>query len=85
MLALLSGGWLVHPPRSLFDNAPLWELLRTNLNFDGIPRGLYKEHLHAVGICATSYRGRGFGDLLRLLVRRSSRGRARCARARACT
>jgi NTE family protein len=55
MLALLSGGWLVHPPHSLFDNAPLWELLRAKLNFDGIPRGLYKQHLEAIGICATSY------------------------------
>jgi NTE family protein len=55
MLALLTGGWLVHPPRSLFDNTPLWELLRKNLNFDAIPRGMYKQHLRAVGICATSY------------------------------
>ena len=55
MLALLSGGWLVHPPHSLFDNAPLWELLRAKLNFDGIPRGLYKQHLQGIGICATSY------------------------------
>src|SRR5580704_3392834 len=55
VLALLTGGWLVHPPRSLFDNSPLWELLQRNLNFDGIPRGLYKKHLHAIGICATSY------------------------------
>jgi NTE family protein len=55
ILALATGGWLVHPPRSLFDNTPLWELLRKNLNFDGIPRGLYKRHLQAVGICATSY------------------------------
>ena len=54
-LAVLSGGWLVHPPRSLFDNAPLWDLLRAKLNFDAIPRGLYKEHLDAIGICATSY------------------------------
>ncbi len=55
MLALLTGGWLVHPPHSLFDNSPLWELLRKNLNFGGIPRGLYKQHLQAIGICATSY------------------------------
>jgi NTE family protein len=55
ILALLTGGWLVHPPHSLFDNTPLWELLRRNLNFDGIPRGMYKQHLQAVGICATSY------------------------------
>jgi NTE family protein len=55
MLALLTGGWLVHPPPSLFDNTPLWELLRKNLNFDGIPRSLYKKHLQAIGVCATSY------------------------------
>jgi NTE family protein len=55
MLALLSGGWLVHPPHSLFDNSPLWDLLRAKLNFGGIPRGLYKQHLQAIGICATSY------------------------------
>lgn len=55
MLALVSGGWLAHPPHSLFDNTPLWDLLRNQLNFDGIPRGLYKKHLGAVGICATNY------------------------------
>jgi len=55
ILAMLTGGWLVHPPGALFDNTPLWELLRANLNFDRIPRGLYKRHLQAVGICATSY------------------------------
>jgi NTE family protein len=55
MLALLTGGWLVHPPHSLFDNTPLWNLLREKLDFDSIPRGLYKKHLEAIGICATSY------------------------------
>lgn len=54
-LAVLTGGWLVHPPRSMFDIAPLRELLHAKLDFDGIPRGLYKGHLDAVGICATSY------------------------------
>ncbi|GAC1302807.1 MAG: patatin-like phospholipase family protein [Steroidobacteraceae bacterium] len=54
-LALVTGGWLVHPPRSLFDNSPLWDLLDERLNFNGIPRGLYKKHLAAIGICATSY------------------------------
>ena len=54
-LAFLTGGWLVHPPHSLFDNAPLWELLRVHLHFDGIPRSLYKTHLQAIGISATCY------------------------------
>jgi NTE family protein len=55
MLAFITGGWLVHPPHSLFDNTPLWNLLREQLHFDGIPRSLYKKHLQAIGICATCY------------------------------
>jgi NTE family protein len=55
LLAFLTGGWLVQPPHSLFDNTPLWDLLRATLHFDGIPRSLYKKHLHAVGVCATCY------------------------------
>ena len=54
-MAFITGGWLVQPPHSLFDNAPLWELLRIHLHFDGIPRSLYKTHLHAIGISATCY------------------------------
>jgi NTE family protein len=55
MLAVLTGGWLVHPPHSFFDNTPLWNLLREQLHFDGIPRSLYKQHLQGIGICATCY------------------------------
>jgi NTE family protein len=55
MLAFMTGGWLVHPPHSLLDNTPLWNLLREQLHFDGIPRSLYKGHLQAIGICATCY------------------------------
>ena len=33
MLALLTGGWLMHPPHAMFDNTPLWELLRAQLDF----------------------------------------------------
>jgi NTE family protein len=54
-MAFITGGWLVQPPHSLFDNSPLWELLRIHLHFDGIPRSLYKTHLHAIGISATCY------------------------------
>ena len=55
ILAFVTGGWLVHPPHSLFDNTPLWNLLREKLSFDGIPRSLYKKHLQGIGICATCY------------------------------
>jgi NTE family protein len=55
MLAFVTGGWLVHPPHSFFDNTPLWDLLRAQLNFDGIPRSLYKKHLRGIGVCATCY------------------------------
>src|ERR1700685_2529794 len=55
MLAFMTGGWLVYPPHSLFDNTPLWNLLRAQLRFDGIPRSLYKKHMQALGICATCY------------------------------
>jgi NTE family protein len=55
MLAFITGGWLVHPPHSFFDNTPLWDLLREQLDFDGIPRSLYKKHLQGIGVCATCY------------------------------
>jgi len=55
MLAFVTGGWLVHPPHSIFDNSPLWNLLREQLHFDGIPRSLYKGHLQGIGVCATCY------------------------------
>jgi len=55
LLAFMTGGWLVQPPHSLFDNTPLWDLLKIKLNFNGIPRSLYKQHLKAIGICSTCY------------------------------
>ena len=55
LLAVLTGGWLVHPPHALFDNSPLWDLLRQQLHFNDIPKSLYREHLSAIGICATCY------------------------------
>lgn len=55
MLALATGGWLVAPPHAVFDNAPLWSLMRRYMDFDAIPRSLYRRHLHGVAICSTSY------------------------------
>ncbi len=55
LAALLTGGSVVQAPHALFDNAPLWELLRRHLHFAGIRRGLRRGALHAVGVCATDY------------------------------
>ncbi|HWK73777.1 MAG TPA: patatin-like phospholipase family protein, partial [Povalibacter sp.] len=38
LLAMMSGGWLLPPPKSLFDNSPLRELLKTQFDFDGVGR-----------------------------------------------
>jgi NTE family protein len=54
-LALISGGWLVTPPHSLFDNEPLWELLRPRLDFSLIGPAVSDGHLHAIAISATSF------------------------------
>ena len=37
------------------NNPPLWDLLRGQLRFDDIPKSLYREHLHAIGVSATCY------------------------------
>jgi NTE family protein len=55
LLALVSGGVLVQPPRSLLDNSPLHELLRRRIDFAGIRRSVARGHLHGVALCATSY------------------------------
>lgn len=55
MLAGLSGGWLLPPPKSLFDNAPLRELLHANFDFDGIGRSIQAGHLKALAIAAAGY------------------------------
>lgn len=55
LLALMSGGWLVDPPRSLFDNSPLRTLLSSNFDFSYIDRSIQKGHLHALAISAAGY------------------------------
>jgi len=54
-LALVSGGWLLPPPKSFFDNHPLRELLHENFDFDGIGRAIRAGHLHALAISAAGY------------------------------
>lgn len=54
-LAMMSGGWLLPPPKSLFDNAPLRALLAQQFDFDGIRRAIAAGHLDALAISAAGY------------------------------
>jgi NTE family protein len=53
--ALVSAGWLSPPPKALFDNQPLRELLTTNFDFKGIARSIESGHLQALAISAAGY------------------------------
>jgi NTE family protein len=55
VLALVSGGMVLSPPRSLLDNTPLRELLGVHVDPDGIRRSIARGHLRAFALCSTSY------------------------------
>lgn len=55
LLALLSGGYLVRPPRSLFDNSPLRDTLERHVNFARIAQALDAGYLDALAINASAY------------------------------
>ena len=55
VLALVSGGLVLSPPRSMLDNSPLRELLSVHVDCSGIRRSIARRHLHAFALCATSY------------------------------
>jgi NTE family protein len=55
MLAMMSGGWLLPPPKSLFDNSPLRELLATQFDFDKVRLAIEKGHLDALALSAAGY------------------------------
>lgn len=55
LFALLTAGFLVRPPKSLFDNDPLKRLLERNVNFGRIQQALDARLLHALSITATGY------------------------------
>jgi NTE family protein len=54
-LALMSGGMLLTPPKSILDNAPLRDLLGRHVEWPGIRTSIRRGHLHACALCATSY------------------------------
>jgi NTE family protein len=55
LLAMMSGGWLLPPPRSLLDNSPLRELLGQQFDFAGVKRSIAAGHLDALAISAAGY------------------------------
>jgi NTE family protein len=55
VLALMSGGLVLAPPKSMLDNTPLRELLGTHVDCAGIRRSIERGHLRAFSLCATSY------------------------------
>lgn len=55
-LGALVAGWVVRSaPRSLFDNTPLAELLRRNLDFSAVDRAIASGALRALCITASGY------------------------------
>ncbi|MGQ7847597.1 patatin-like phospholipase family protein [Granulosicoccus sp. 3-233] len=55
-LSALSMGWLIkEPPRSLFDNRPLRQLLEQNIDFNSIDHAIARGHLEALAISTSSY------------------------------
>jgi NTE family protein len=55
MVALLSGGFVAKPPRSLFDTTPLGELLARVVPVEQIPQQIAAGRLHALAVATTSY------------------------------
>jgi NTE family protein len=55
LLALISGGYLARPPRSLLDNSPLRRLLARRVNFNRIATSIHAGSLDAVALSATGY------------------------------
>jgi NTE family protein len=54
-MASLATGGLVVPPRSLFRNAPLRDLLLRNVSWQGLRNAISRGDVDALALCATSY------------------------------
>lgn len=55
MFSMLSGGWLLPPPRSVFDTSPLRELLQRTIPLDLIPASIAAGPIQALAVATTSY------------------------------
>jgi len=54
-VSLLSGGWLLRPPRSLLDTTPLRELLSRTVPLEQIPAAIAAGPVRALAVATTSY------------------------------
>ena len=54
VLALISGGMVLSPPKSILDNSPLRELLGVHVDCAGSRRSIARGPLRAFALCSTS-------------------------------
>ncbi|MGB5104472.1 MAG: patatin-like phospholipase family protein [Steroidobacteraceae bacterium] len=55
MFSMVSGGWLLPPPRSVFDTSPLRDLLRRSIPLERIPASIAGGPIQALAVATTSY------------------------------
>ena len=55
VLSLITGGFVLAPPRSMLDNSPLRQMLEKKVDWSGIRKSIDRGHLRALALCATSY------------------------------
>lgn len=55
MFSMLSGGWLLPPPRSVFDTSPLHDLLQRVIPLEQIPASIAAGPIQALAVATTSY------------------------------
>jgi NTE family protein len=55
VVSMITGGWLLPPPRSLLDTSPLRELLLRTIPMDGIRASIEAGLVRALAVATTSY------------------------------
>jgi NTE family protein len=55
VLSLVTGGFVLSPPKSMLDNTPLRQMLEKRVDWSGIRKSIDRGHLRALALCATSY------------------------------
>lgn len=55
VVSLLSGGVLLRAPRSLFDNSPLREMMKREVDWSRLTGNIEAGHIDALALCSTAY------------------------------